>query len=210
MRRLQPENPLLYKLRVLQIKKMASESIGVTGNGTVALSYATFFTEIFNLPPGMTCDGHCRLGTDKLFSKSAAETIHAGRKFQLEMEQARFRAMGMRYSRSQLEKMHCMVPLKTDLFANLVLEDVSDAIPERVLTFYDNLFERSGIKDMPREMRMELFNMLRTMPGCCVPAALLGSKLLGEPLTLCRLGFRDPRQANVYDWEYGEHGVRWL
>jgi len=189
---------------------MASESTGVTGKGTVALSYFKFFTGIFNLPLGMTCDGHCRLGTDKLFSKSAAETIHAGREFQLKSEEEQFRRVGMRFDRAQLEKMNCMVPLETNLFANLVLEDVPDAIPKRVLKFYDNLFERSGIKDMPREMQMELFNILRTMSGCCVPAALLGSKLLSKPVTLCRLGFRDPRQEKVYDWEYGEHGVRWL
>jgi len=189
---------------------MASESTGVTGMGTVALSYAEFFTAIFNLPPGMTCDGHCRLNTDTLFSESAAKNIRDGRKFQLHMEQAQFKAMGMAYRRAQLEKMHCMVPLETNLFANLVLEDVPGAIPEKVLTFYDGLFERCGINGMPREMRMELFNMLRTMPGCCVPAALLGSKLLSQPLTLCRLGFQDPGQADVYDWEYGEHGVRWL
>ena len=182
------------------------ETIG----GRVATAYSIVFSGIFNLPPGMTCDGHCRLETDNLFSRDAAEAILDGRKFQISMEEQQFRRSGIPFSRSRLLKMHEMVPLETDLYEHAVLEDVGGSIPLDVLQFYADLFLRSGVSGMNREIRMDLFNMLRGMPGCCVPAAILGSQLLRQKITLCRLGFRDPRKKNIYDWEYGQHGVRWV
>lgn len=203
---------------------MADESIGVSFGladvgemagfdslgGRVVLPYSSFFAGIFNLPPGMTCDGHCRLKTDNLFSADAADAIRSGRDFQINLEVAQFRRMKMQVTRDKLVKMHNMVPLDTDLFRNVVLEDVGGGIPRRVREFYDGLFARSGVGKMNRELRMQLFNMLRGMPGCCVPAAILGSQLLRQKIILCRLGFRDPHRKTIYDWEYGEHGVAWV
>lgn len=104
------------------------------------------------------------------------------------------------------------VPVETDLFETVVIEDCSVGVPAKVREFYNSIFEKHGILSQPLDVREQAYKVLRDIPDCCVPVALLGETLRRGKITLCRLGFRNPQNPDgpVEDWEYGEFGVQWV
>ena len=165
-------------------------------------------------PPGVRLNGHCRLDQDSLFTRSKALAL--SRKRRSEMERAMMMASGMGMSRQRAMQMvyesSRTVPLETDLFEMVVIEDSPVGVPTKVREFYGSIFEKHGILSQPMDVREQAYRVLRDIPDCCVPAALLGETLRRGKITLCRLGFRNPHNSRgpVEDWEYGEYGVQWV
>jgi hypothetical protein len=104
-----------------------------------------------------------------------------------------------------------MVPFGTDLCDAARMEESGEqTLPTKVVLLYEYLFKRSGISALGREEKYQVFLVLRDYVASCVPAAILGQELGLGSIVLGRLGFKDPSVDDVYDWEYGALGARWV
>ena len=97
-----------------------------------------------------------------------------------------------------------MVPLETDLAANAVFEEeVAAELPQYVRDYYNTIL--SPITDA--RLAITMFDDFSHM---CTPIALLKERLGVGKVVLGKLGFRERPGQKVYDWEFGDGGVKWM
>jgi hypothetical protein len=175
---------------------------------------------------GVRLDGHCTnigLANGNNFSVDSALDVENRRRDEV-------RPLISAMPRKQLDEFRraqCRyVPLDTDLFTNAVFEPAAVRMPANVRQYYEALLAPITDADLPLAI-----SVFENAPMMCVCSALLKERRGDGRVVLGKLGFRDvPRgsagagagaSANaggaaavgvvgVYDWEYGEGGVRWI
>jgi len=79
-------------------------------------------------------------------------------------------------------------------------EEMGTVIPDRVTKFYNDILDSLNREDWPA-----MAQMLSMQAAMCVPLAFLKARMHpNATLVVGKLGF------SSYDWEYGEHGVKWI
>ena len=105
-----------------------------------------------------------------------------------------------------LRKQECnYVPIGTNLIQNAVFEEsaVRAELPEDVREYYGKIL--APITDY--RLAITMFDDFSNM---CIPIAMLKERLGVGKVILGKLGFQEGPGQKVYDWQFGEGGVRWV